>query len=168
MRLPILALFCSALVLLAAACGGGNSGSDRLTQAEFQTKANHICRELNKQEQPDLSTNSKDAVDRNLSRIDSAIGQLKGLRPPADSDARFQELLKSFEQTAAFVRAHESVLIELTRQQQAKASDPRVIARYERLVRPFLRELQIAGADATALGLTDCANGLTGASSSNG
>jgi hypothetical protein len=164
MRLPIVALFCTALVLLTAACGG-SSDSSRLSQSEFQAKANHICSELNKQEQPDLKTNSRDAVDRNLGRIDSAVDQLKGLRPPADDEARYQELLKGFERTTAFVRANESVLIELTRQQQGKASDPRVIARYERLVRPFVRQLGIAAADATALGLTTCATGFTGSSS---
>jgi gas vesicle protein len=164
MRLPILALFCSAVALLAAGCGGS---SNRLSHAQFQAKANHICSQLNKQEQADLSSNTKGAVDRNLTRINSAIGQLKGLRPPADNEARYQELLKSFEQTTAFVRANESQLIELTRKLRASAQDSQDFARYRRLVRPYLQQLRIAGADATALGLTACAKGLTG-SSSNG
>jgi hypothetical protein len=165
MRLLILALFCAAVVLLAAACGGSSS---RLSQARFQAKANHICSELNRQEQPDLSSNEKDAIDRNLGRIDSALGQLRGLRPPADEETRYQELLKSFERTTAFVKANESQLIELTRKLRASASDPQDSARYGRLVRPYVQQLRIAGADATALGLSACANGLTGGSSSNG
>src|SRR5207342_1941607 len=92
---------------------GGSSS--RLSQARFEAKANHICSELNRQEQPDLSANEKDAIDRNLGRIDSALGQLRGLRPPADEETRYQELLKSFERTTAFVKANESQLIELTR-----------------------------------------------------
>ncbi len=165
MHLPILALFCAAVVLLAAACGGSSS---RLSQARFQAKANHICSELNRQEQPDLSSNAKDAIDRNLGRIDSSLGQLRGLRPPADEETRYQELLKSFERTTAFVKANESQLIELTRKLRASASDPQDSARYGRLVRPYVQQLRIAGTDATALGLSACANGLTGGSSSNG
>jgi hypothetical protein len=128
-------LFCAAVVLLAAACGGSSS---RLSQARFQAKANHICSELNRQEQPDLSSNAKDAIDRNLGRIDSALGQLRGLRPPADEETRYQELLKSFERTTAFVKANESQLIELTRKLRASASDPQDSARYG-APRPALR-----------------------------
>jgi hypothetical protein len=106
--------------------------------------------------------------DRNLGRIDSSLGQLRGLRPPADEETRYQELLKSFERTTAFVKANESQLIELTRKLRASASDPQDSARYGRLVRPYVQQLRIAGTDATALGLSACANGLTGGSSSNG
>jgi len=163
----ILVLFCLGAVLLPTACDG-SGGGQRLSEAAFRTRADHICSELNRKEQPDLATNSKAAIDRNLGRIDSALSQLKSLQPPTRDKARYQHLLTSFQRSVAFVRAHESTLIHLTDQLRIHPSDPHLTGQYQSLVQPFVQEVRLAGADANALKLNSCANGFTGGSGSTG
>jgi hypothetical protein len=160
----MLVLLCSGAVLLASGCGGSGGGGHRLSEAAFRVRANHICTGLTRQEKPDLSSSSKASVDRNLGRIDDALGQLEGLRPPAGDEARYHALLTRFKRSVAFVKAKEPLLIELTHQLRSHSSDSRTMARYQRIVRPFLRDVARAGADARALGLGACANGLSGSS----
>jgi len=156
-------------VLLAAGCGGGSGGGQRLSHAEFQSQANHICTHLRREEQPDLGSTAKSGLDRNLDRIDSAVSDLERLQPPAADAARFRGLLKTFKQAIAFVRANEAHLITLTRQMQSHPSDSHLTAEYQRLVAPFVRDAQQLGVDANALGLKACATGFTGGGSgSNG
>jgi hypothetical protein len=162
----LLVLSCAAAVLLAAGCGGGGGGRQRLSEADFRTRANHVCDELNRQEKSDLGSTSKASVDRDLSRIDSAVSQLEALRLPARDATRYRALLKHFKRSVALVRAKEPLLIQLARDLRLHPSDARTMARYERIFRPFLQNLARAGADARALGLTTCANGLGGGSSS--
>jgi hypothetical protein len=64
-----------------------------------------------------------------------------------------------------FFKANESILILLTRQLQKHPGDNATAARYDQLVRPFVHDIRQASAAATALGLTDCANGFSGGSS---
>jgi hypothetical protein len=163
MRLSILVLF-SVAVLLLTSCGSGD-GSHRLSEAAFRSRANHICSELTRQEKPDLGSTSKVAVDRNLGRIDSALSQLEGLRPPAHDEQRYRAMLTSFKRSVAFVKANEPRLIQMARDLRSHPSDRGGFMRYARLFRPFLQEVAIAGNDAKALGLGACATGLSGASS---
>jgi hypothetical protein len=167
MRLSIFVLFCAGLVLLAAGCGGGG-GDKRLSRAEFQKQANHICAKLTEQEKPDIGSTAKAGIDRNLDHIDSAVSDLERLQPPAADQARFRHLLKTFKRTVAFVKEKEVILIRLTKQMQTHPSDSRLTAQYQTLVRPFIHDAQSLGTDANALGLTDCANGFTGGGSSSG
>ena len=168
MRRPILVLFCAGAALLAAGCGGGggsSGGGQPLSHSELQSHANDICTKLKQEEQPDLASSSKDAIDRNLGRIDSALSDLQRLEPPQQDAARYKDLLTRFRRTAAFVKANEARLIRLTNALKAHPSDSRTDAQYQALVRPFVEEAKRAGADATALGLQACAAGFTGSSS---
>jgi hypothetical protein len=156
---PTLTLFCLAAVLLSTGCGGGSSSSDRLSQAEFQTRANQICNKVRGHEKP---STSKEGTDRNLGLVESALSDLQGLRPPTKDEARYQDLLTRFKRALAFVKANEARLLSLGERLRANPSDTLTAAAYRRLVQPYVKEAQRAGADATALGLTACANGLTG------
>jgi hypothetical protein len=165
----ILTLSCLAAVLLAAGCGGSSSGgNDKLTKAELQSRANQICRQLARQQRPDVSSNSKAALDRTLRRIDSALSQLAALHPPAGEAQRYQTLLASFRRSVAFVRENELLVIQLGQQLQANPADTRTRARYEHLVRPFVKNIRVATTAAQALGLEDCVAGFTGGSGSSG
>src|SRR4029077_2282450 len=78
MRRPTFVLVCCGAALLAAGCGS----SKQLCKGEFQAKANHICSDLRRREKPDVSSTSRAALDRNISRLDSALSDLNGLHPP--------------------------------------------------------------------------------------
>ena len=159
----ILILSCLAAVLLAAGCGSGG-GSDTLSKAEFQRRANQICRQLTRQEQPDASSTSKAGLDRNLHRIDSALSQLEDLDPPATDAQRYRSMLASFKRSDAFVKENELRLIQLAHQLQLHPSDVHTRAQYEQLVRPFVENVRVAAAAAKQLGLEDCVTGFTGGS----
>ncbi|MGZ4339116.1 MAG: hypothetical protein ACXVQ3_03570 [Gaiellaceae bacterium] len=92
------------------------------------------------------------------------MNDLDGLHPPASDAGRYQALLTNFKKGVAFFKANESILILLTRQLQKHPSDTATAARYDQLVRPFVHDIQVASADAKALGLTACANGFSGGS----
>ena len=164
----ILLLICSGAVLLSTGCGGGEGGGDRLSRPEFRSRANHICTDLNRREQPDLGSTSKAAIGRNLGRLDSALSDLARLHPPAAAESRYRAFLRDFRHSVAFFREKEPLLILLTRQMRAHPSDSRTTTRYQALVRPFVQDIRAAADNATALGLTACANGLTGGSGSTG
>jgi hypothetical protein len=166
----ILLLICSGAVLLSTGCGGGGGrgDGDRLSRSEFLSRGNHICSDLNRKEQPDLGSTSKAGIDRNLTRLDSALSDLARLHPPAADDSHYRAFLRHFQHSVAFFREKESLLILLTRQMRAHPSDSHTSARYETLVRPFVQDIRAAANNATAVGLDVCANGLTGGSSSNG
>jgi hypothetical protein len=162
MRRSAFVLVCSGAVLLATGCG---SSSQQLSKAEFQTRANHVCSDLTRREKPDVSSTSRAALDRNISRLDSALGDLDDLHPPASDAARYQALLTNFRKGVGFFKANESILILLTRQLQKHPADNATAARYDQLVRPFVHDIQQANAAATALGLKECAKGFSGGSS---
>jgi hypothetical protein len=158
---PTLVFVCCGAALLAAGCGG----SKQLSQAEFQAKANHICSDLSRREKPDVHSTSRAALDRNISRLDSALSDLNDLHPPASDAARYQALVTNFKKGVDFFKANESILILMTRQLQKHPGDNATAARYDQLVRPFVHDIRQASAAATALGLTDCTKGFSGGSS---
>ena len=157
----ILISSCLAALLLAAGCGSGG-GSNTLSRAEFQSRANQICRQLSRQQRPDVSSNSKAALDRTLHRIDSALNRLEALNPPASEAQHYQTLLASFKRSVAFVKENELLVVQLGQQLEANPSDLRTRARYEHLVRPFVKNLGVATTAARKLGLEDCVAGFTG------
>ena len=134
----------SRAVLLATGCGSTTSSSDQLSRTEFRARANHICSELIRREKPDVNSTSKDALDRNLGRLDSALSDLDGLHPPAGDEGRYRALLTNFRKGVAFFRANESILILLTQQLQKHPSDTATAARYDHLVRPFVHDIRAA------------------------
>jgi hypothetical protein len=160
----LLVLSACAAVLLAAGCGGG---SNRLSESAFRSKANGICKELSRQEKADASSVEKAAVDRNISRLDAAVHKLEGLRPPAGDAQRYQDFLTSFKKSEAFLKAKEPRVIALGSRVQSGAATPSELLAYQHFVRPFVRHIQAAAAAAKDLGLADCANGLTGGSTSS-
>jgi hypothetical protein len=161
MRRPLLTLCCLGAVLALAGCGGGGH---KLSDTAFRTRANHICSELSREEKPDLASTSKAGIDRNLRRIDSALSELQDLHPPADDEQHYGDLLRNFNRVDAFVKANEVRLIRMEQHLRVHPSDSAALARYERLVRPYVRNLELAAADATALRLRACAKGLSGGS----
>jgi len=160
----LLVLFACAAVLLAAGCGGG---SNRLSETAFRSKANGICKELSRQEKADVSSTEKAAVDRNITRLDAAVRKLDGLRPPAGDERRYQDFLTSFKKAEAFLKAKEPRVIALGSRVQSGTATPSELVAYRQFVRPFLKHTQAAAAAATDLGLADCANGLSGGSTSS-
>ncbi len=159
---PTLLLICCGAALLLAGCGGGSS-KKHLAAAVFGPQANQICSDLQTDEKPDLGSSTKAAVDRNLTRIDSALTKLNGLDPPAADQQRYQDLLTRFRRSVAFVRANQAHLIQLTRQLRKDPSDTTTLAQYQQLVSHFADDVRVAGSDAKALGLDVCSKGLTGA-----
>jgi len=160
----ILVLFACAAVLLAAGCGGG---SNRLSETAFRSKANGICKELSSQEKADAPSTAKAAVDRNITRLDTAVHKLESLRPPAGDERRYQDFLTSFKKSEAFLKAKEPRVIALGSKVQSGAATPSELVAYQQFVRPFVQHIQAAAAAANDLGLADCANGLSGGSSSS-
>jgi hypothetical protein len=163
MRRLILVLFSAAAVLLSAGCGG-SGGDQRLSKSEFQSRANQICTDLRHREQPDLGSTSKAGIDRNLDRLDDALDDLARLNPPAADESRYRTFLDNFRRGVDFAREKEPLLIVLTRQMRTHPSDTHTTERYETLVRPFVEDIRVAAENAVALGLTACANGLSGSS----
>jgi hypothetical protein len=150
--------------VLAAGCGGG---SNRLSETAFRTRANGICKDLSRQEKADAGSIEKAAVDRNITRLDSAVHKLEALRPPAGDERRYQDFLASFKKSEAFLKAKEPRVIALGSKVQSGAATPSELVAYREFVRPFVEHIQAAAAAANDLGLADCANGLSGGSSSS-
>jgi hypothetical protein len=157
-----LAILCCGTAFLVAGCGGGSSSSQQLSPTAFRTQANQICGDLRTDEKPDLGSTTKEAVDRNLTRIDDALTKLDALNPPASDEQQFRDLLTRFRRSVAFVRANEAHLIQLTHQLQKNPSDTNAAAAYQRLVSHFASDVRTAGADAKKLGLGVCAKGFLG------
>ena len=164
MRRLLLLLFLAPIVLLSAGCGGSGGGDQRLSKSEFQSRANQICTDLRRREQPDLGSTSKAGIDRNLDRLDDALNDLSRLNPPAADESRYRTFLDNFRRGVDFAREKEPLLITLTRQMRAHPSDTHTTERYQTLVRPFVEDIRVAAENAVALGLTACANGLSGSS----
>jgi hypothetical protein len=74
------------ILVLAAGCGGG--GGQRLSRDAYVAKADAICRTANAQTRklraPTTVAGIPAYVDRALPVLDSAIGRLRALRPPAN------------------------------------------------------------------------------------
>lgn len=93
------ALFLILAIAVLAGCGG--SGGKRLTKQEYASKADAICGKYNQdvqalQNPSDLSELAR-VADRTLAILDSAIRDLKKLRPPASEQETVDQWLEQVE-----------------------------------------------------------------------
>jgi hypothetical protein len=90
-------------MVLAAGCGGGggsssSGGGDRLTRSEFAAKADAICKKYNAKTKQ-IGNNSKSlsdvvkAFDQALPLLDSALSELRALKPPKSEQRNVDEWL---------------------------------------------------------------------------
>lgn len=161
-RATLLLLCCGVILLTAAGCGG----SHRLSESDFRTRADRICRTLSRQTASNTSF-SNAAFKQRISEIEAAVGDLARLDPPASDQARYQDLLTNFRSSATYLKVNRQRMILLLRHLTSNPTDARARAQYTRIVNHFEHGAHVAAADATALGLGDCATGLSGGSSSS-
>lgn len=93
------ALFLILGIAVLAGCGG--SGGKRLTKQEYASKADAICGKYNQdvqalQNPSDLSELAR-VADKTLAILDSAIKDLKKLRPPASEQETVDQWLEQVE-----------------------------------------------------------------------
>jgi hypothetical protein len=117
-RAPFVALL--ALVLLPGCGGVGGGGGAPLTKEEYASKADAICGKYNQQTNslanPSNLSDLAKVADKTLSVLDSAIGDLKKLKPPTIEKATADQWLTQVENL-------KSDLGEI--RDQAKANDTR-------------------------------------------
>lgn len=99
-------LAASLCVLVAAGCGGG--GDDRLSQEEFEQRANAICTELEQAldamgqvESPDQLAQQLEQGERELT---NAIDELRELEPPEESQEGYDRFLAAADELTQVVR----------------------------------------------------------------
>ncbi|MEO8289648.1 MAG: hypothetical protein ABI649_01470 [Gaiellaceae bacterium] len=89
------------LALLASGCGGDGGG--RLSQSEFQSRANAICAKYQKQldalQEPQSLDEIPDLVDQALAIIDQEIEEIAALNPPAELQSDFDLMIEQAEKT---------------------------------------------------------------------
>ena len=98
-RARLAAILAVALVATTAACGGG--GDDRLSQEDFRSQANAICRKYNDKLQA-LGSPSSPAevggfVDQVIPLLRQGISELRALRPPAEAEDDYDRMLDETE-----------------------------------------------------------------------
>lgn len=88
-------------VLLAAGCGGGGGSGERLTRADYASKADAICGKYNQQTKalanPTNLSGLADVADKTLPILDNALNDLKDLRPPESEQATADQWLAEVE-----------------------------------------------------------------------
>jgi hypothetical protein len=99
MRVRLTALLAVAIVATTAGCGGG--GDDRLSQEEFQTRANAICQKYNDKLQALESPSSPDEISGFVNQVipllRQGISELRALKPPAEAEDDFDRMLDETE-----------------------------------------------------------------------
>ncbi len=89
-------------VLLATACGGGDS-SGRLSKEEFQGQANAICAKYQKQinaiGNPTSLEEIPDLVDQILELLNKEIDEVSALNPPEELQGQFDAMLAAADDT---------------------------------------------------------------------
>ena len=114
--LLLLVLATATLAFLAAGCGGGgDGGGDRLTKAEFITKADGICKEANskiptppddlKNVDPTAASTTDEQLDEfgdYVEKVANVFGdevdELRDLNPPADLEDKFDSALATLDE----------------------------------------------------------------------
>jgi hypothetical protein len=88
-------------VLFAAGCGGGGGSGERLTRADYASKADAICGKYNQQTKalanPTNLSDLADIADKTLPILANALNDLHDLRPPANEQATADEWLAEVE-----------------------------------------------------------------------
>lgn len=88
-------------VLLAAGCGGGGGSSERLTRADYASKADAICGKYNQQTKalanPSSLSDLADVADKTLPILDNALNELRDLKPPTSEQATADQWLAEVE-----------------------------------------------------------------------
>jgi hypothetical protein len=143
--------------LALAGCGGSSSSS---SGAHFVTQANHICAGVNTKEaaMPAI-TNTAELLKESpeqLALVRDAITQLKALTPPAGKKAAAQQWIDGLQaETTTVTKTLSAIKTNNAAQGKVDAAE--------------LSKLNTAGnAEATSLGLTQCAKTVQGGSSSSG
>jgi hypothetical protein len=93
------------LVLLATACGGGGSSSDRLSKEDFQSQANAICAKYQKQLDalgtPSSLDEIPDLVDQALVILNKEVDEIAALNPPEELQSDFDKMIAASNKTKA-------------------------------------------------------------------
>ncbi len=94
------AAFALVTILVLAGCGGGGGG-ERLTRAEFASKADAICGKYNQQtkalENPTNLSDLAKVADKTIPILDNALKDLRKLKPPEDEQAKVDQWLQQVE-----------------------------------------------------------------------
>lgn len=87
----------ASLLVLAVVVLGGCGGEERLTRAEFASKADAICSKYNQQtnalQNPTNLTQLANVADQTLAILDNAIEELRKLEPPKSDQAKVDQWL---------------------------------------------------------------------------
>jgi hypothetical protein len=138
------------LVAFGAGCGGDDNGGGRLSQDEFQTQANAICKEFEAKvealPEPQNAAELADYADQAKEIFAEGLGRLRDLQPPEDAQADYDAFLDNGEKAAG--RLDELV-------EAARTGDE---AALNRVVEQADKEDAEADRMAQRVGLTDCAN----------
>jgi hypothetical protein len=96
------ALFLLLALALVAGCGGGG---ERLTRAEYASKADAICGKYNRQtkalQNPTTLKELANVADATLPILDNAIEELRALKPPEDEQETADEWLAEVDKLRA-------------------------------------------------------------------
>lgn len=150
-KLRWLAVAAAALGL--AACGGdGENNNSQLSYSDFTREANEICAQADREITPiserltGEAQNDAPIVEQIVDKQESAIEDIKNLKPPDELQAEFDQFVDISEQQLEIVKEAESA---------AKAGDTQ---RYQ----ATLQQLQPLDKDsdqiASRLGAAECAN----------
>lgn len=162
------------LVLCTVACAA--CGAARPSESAFRAKANSICHDLTRKTQLQGSATAS-GLQATLTNIRTGIGALSKLKPPPRDAATYADFLARLRRLLAFARDVGPRLLSLTQQLEHAMSKRvstygarrRTALRFKRLARlirsleqPIQRDARLAGRDARALHLPQCAIGASG------
>lgn len=157
------------VVLCLVVCAGCRSSA--LSETAFRTKANSICRDLNRRANADGVPTSS-SLQRRIADIENGIAKLARLKPPARDRATYADFLTRLRRLLVFAKDTGPQLLALSQQlerampKRASGSGAREFKRLARLIssleKPAQRDARLAGVDAHALHLPQCAIGASG------
>jgi hypothetical protein len=157
------------IVVLFLAVGAG-CGSSGLSETAFRAKANSICRDLNRRANADGLPTSKN-LQRRIADIERGIAELARLKPPARDKALYSDFLTRLRRLLVFAKDTGPQLLALSQQLERalpKRVSPAGARRFKRLARliaslekPAQKDARLAGVDARALRLPQCAIGAS-------
>ena len=124
----------TAAVVAAAAGSASCGGDERLTQEEFVTKGNAICasgserideaaKEAFGTEEPTEAVVVAFANDTAIPEVERQLDDLDELKPPKETEARFDAALKEARSALARVKAHPEELADDSSDTFAKADE---------------------------------------------